>query len=157
MASPSQPSWIVRIPPPIWTIALLIAAYVVERNSAQAGIVVFQSTPLAIVFAVLGIALSVWGRNTFAAAGTEIMPASATNKKLVTSGPFRFTRNPMYSGLTLMTTGIAFYFGTLPFFLVPLVIFLLCNFVFIPFEEEKMQRQFEDQYTDYIRRVRRWI
>ena len=49
------------------------------------------------------------------------------------------------------------YPGTLPFFLVPVLLFLICNFVFIPFEEAKMQRQFSNQYTEYLGRVRRWI
>jgi protein-S-isoprenylcysteine O-methyltransferase Ste14 len=93
----------------------------------------------------------------FAAAGTEIMPTSPTNKALVTRGPFGFTRNPMYSSLILVTLGIALYFGTLPFFAVPALLFLLTNFVFIPFEEKKMLRQFGHQYTDYCARVRRWL
>jgi protein-S-isoprenylcysteine O-methyltransferase Ste14 len=63
----------------------------------------------------------------------------------------------MYSGLILMAFGFAFYFGTLPFYAVPVLLFLLCNFSFIPFEEAKMQRQHGDQYTDYLRRVRRWF
>jgi protein-S-isoprenylcysteine O-methyltransferase Ste14 len=63
----------------------------------------------------------------------------------------------MYLGVSVLTLGIAFYAGTLPFFAVPVLLFLLCNFVFIPFEEAKMQRQFSNQYTDYLRRVRRWI
>ncbi len=122
---------------------------------AWAQIVYFRSLPLAIVLAAIGIGFAVWGRVTFAAAGTEIIPASASNK-LVTSGPFRSTRNPMYLGLSVLL-GIALYAGTLPFFAVPVLVFMLCNFLFIPFEEAKMQRQFSNQYTDYLRRVRRWI
>ena len=59
--------------------------------------------------------------------------------------------------MNVLSLGIALYPGTLPFLAVPVLVFLLCNFAFIPFEEAKMQRQFNDQYTDYIRRVRRWI
>ena len=136
---------------------MLIAAYAIQHNAVGVAVYVFQSAPLAIVFIVSGIALAVWGERTFAAAGTEIMPAAATNKKLVTDGPFRFTRNPMYSGLILTSLGVAFYFGTLPFFVVPVLVFLLCNFVFIPFEEAKMLRQHSDQYTEYLARVRRWV
>jgi len=136
---------------------MLIAAYAIQRNAVGVAVYVFQSAPLAIVFIVAGIALAVWGERTFAAAGTEIMPAAATNKKLVTDGPFRFTRNPMYSGLILASLGVAFYFGTLPFFVVPVLVFLLCNFLFIPFEEAKMHRQHSDQYTEYLARVRRWV
>ena len=136
---------------------MLLAAYGMQRSFAWAQMVYFRSLPLAILLTVLGVFLAAWGRSTFAAAGTEIIPASATNRKLVTSGPFRFTRNPMYSGLILTSLGIALFPGTLPFFLVPVLLFLLCNFVFIPFEQAKMQRQFGDQYTEYLGRVRRWI
>ena len=156
-ASPTPPSWIIRIPPPIWMFGFVGAAYAIHRTVDAVSIMLMRSLPLAIVFLVLGFALAAWGRNTFAAEDTEIMPASPANKKLVTSGPFRFSRNPMYLGLLLFTLGIAFYFGTLPFFAVPVLLFLLCNFIFIPFEERKMQRQFNETYTDYCRRVRRWV
>ena len=136
---------------------MLLAAYGMQRSFVWAQIVYFRSLPMAAVLTVAGISLAAWGRTTFAVAGTEVIPASATNKKLVTNGPFRFTRNPMYSGLILASLGIALFPGTLPFFLVPVLLFLLCNFVFIPFEQAKMQRQFGNQYTDYLHRVRRWI
>ena len=152
-----KPRWFLRIPPPVWTLAMLLGAYGAERSFGWAGIVYLRSLPLAIVLAVAGIGLAVWGERRFAAAGTEIMPASLSNRRLVTEGPFGFTRNPMYLGLVTVSLGIAFYWGTLPFFLVPVLVFLLCNFVFVPFEEAKMQRQFHDSYTDYLRRVRRWI
>lgn len=136
---------------------MLALAYGVQSSFAWASVVHYRSAPLSIVFAGLGLALAIWGERQFAAAGTEILPASASNKVLVTSGPFRFTRNPMYLGLTTVAFGIALYFGTAPFFAVPALLFLLVNFVFIPFEEAKMQRQFDDSYTEYRARVRRWI
>ena len=151
------PAWYLKIPPPIWMFAMLLAAYATQRSFAWAQIVYFRSLPLAILLAVAGIFLAAWGRTTFATAGTEIIPTSVSNKILVTGGPFRFTRNPMYSGLILASLGIALFPGTLPFFVVPVLLFLICNFRFIPFEEAKMQRQFSGQYTDYLRRVRRWI
>ena len=134
---------------------MLLLAYAADRIVGSS--VVFRSVPLSLLTGIAGLLLSGWGERTFAAEGTEILPASLANKKLVTRGPFRHTRNPMYLGLVLMAFGFAFYFGTLPFYLVPVVLFLLCNLSFIPFEEAKMQRQFSDQYTDYRRRVRRWV
>ena len=134
---------------------MLLLAYGADRLLASP--VFFRSTTLALLTGVSGLLLGGWGERTFAAEGTDILPASPTNKKLVTRGPFRYTRNPMYSGLVMMALGFAFYFGTLPFYAVPVLLFLLCNFSFIPFEEAKMQRQFGDQYTDYLRRVRRWV
>ena len=134
---------------------MLLLAYGADRLLASS--VVFRSTWLSVLVGAGGLLLSGWGERTFAAEGTDIFPASPTNKKLVTRGPFRYTRNPMYLGLILMASGFAFYFGTIPFYAVPVPLFLLCNFSFIPFEEAKMQRQFGDQYTDYLRRVRRWV
>jgi protein-S-isoprenylcysteine O-methyltransferase Ste14 len=158
MAKPSAPpNWYLKIPPPIWTLAMLVAAYAMQRSFEWAAAVYVSSLPLAIALATAGIGLAVWGARLFAAVGTEIMPTSPANKLLVTDGPFRFTRNPMYLGIALTSLGIAFYMGTLPFFAVPVLVFLLCNGLFIPFEEAKMARQHGAQYTDYLRRVRRWI
>ena len=154
-ARPAQPDWYLKIPPPIWGIGMLLLAYGAEWMLASP--VVFRSTILALVTGIAGLLISGWGERTFAWEDTDILPASPTNKKLVTRGPFRYTRNPMYLGLTLMAFGFAFYFGTIPFYVVPVLLFLLCNFVFVPFEEAKMQRQFGDQYTDYLHRVRRWV
>jgi len=89
--------------------------------------------------------------------GTEINPTSETNKSLVVRGPFRFTRNPMYLGLVLLTLGIAFWVGSLPMFAVPLLVFATANWVHIPFEEAKMRRQFGAAFDRYMRQVRRWI
>jgi protein-S-isoprenylcysteine O-methyltransferase Ste14 len=157
MAAHVKPKWYLKIPPPVWTLGLLLLAYGLEQSIAGASMIQAQSLPNAILLGGAGIALALSGVTKFFVEGTEIEPASAANKSLVTSGPFRFTRNPMYLGLILASFGIAFYMGTLPFFAVPVLVFLLCNFVFIPFEEAKMQRQHGGPYKEYMRRVRRWI
>ena len=154
---PVRAQWYHRIPPPVWMLALFLDAYCIQNSFVWGARVYLRSLPLAIVLAVAGLALGVWSVRTFHAAGTEVNPASKTNKQVVTSGPFRFTRNPMYAGLVLIALGIAIYAGTLPFFAVPVLLFLLCNYVFIPFEEAKMRAQHSALYTDYLHRVRRWI
>ena len=157
MTAHPTPNWYLKIPPPLWALALMVLAYGLERSFAWAAVVYVHSLSGAVVTAAAGLGLAVWAVRTFAAAGTELEPASATNKAVVTDGPFRFTRNAMYLGLVLMTAGIALYMGTLPFLAVPALVFLLCDRVFIPYEEAKMHRQHGDPYTDYIGRVRRWI
>ena len=63
----------------------------------------------------------------------------------------------MYLALVLLSLGVAFCAGSLPMFAVPLLVFALTNAVHIPFEEEKMRRQFGTAFDDYTRRTRRWI
>ena len=97
-----------KLPPPIWGLAyVLIAAamsYVVGWPRAPG----LPGVAFAILLIVVGIALSGTGFALFLRERTEINPTSTANRKLVTSGPFRFTRNPMYFGFVLITLGIAF-------------------------------------------------
>jgi protein-S-isoprenylcysteine O-methyltransferase Ste14 len=93
----------------------------------------------------------------FRRAKTEISPTSAANQALVISGPYRFTRNPMYLGLVVLTLGIAIWIGAWPMFIAPVAVFITANWVHIPFEEAKMRRQFGAAYDGYVGRVRRWI
>jgi protein-S-isoprenylcysteine O-methyltransferase Ste14 len=89
--------------------------------------------------------------------GTEIVPTSLANRALVTRGPYRLTRNPMYLGLITLALGIAIWVGAWPMFLAPIAVFATTNFVHIPFEEAKMRRQFGPAYDDYVGRVGRWL
>ena len=113
--------------------------------------------PLGVLLIIAGVALAVAATRLFRREGTEINPTSLTNRKLVTSGPFNFTRNPMYLSLVTIALGIAFAVGAWPMFLVPIALFATVNWVHVPFEEAKMRRQFSEAYDDYARRVRRWI
>ena len=88
---------------------------------------------------------------------TEINPTSPTNRELITLGAYRFTRNPMYLGLVIVTLGIAVWVGAWPMSLAPIAIFATANWVHIPYEEAKMRRQFGATYDGYVGRVRRWV
>jgi len=149
--------WIVKIPPPVWTLGFLAVAYGVRSIGGWAAVFVIRSTATAFLFGGVGLVIAAWAVLIFAFAGTEIEPASHSNKLLVTRSPFNFTRNPMYLGLILMSLGVALYFGPWPFFAVPVLVFLLCDRIFTPFEEAKMARQFGAQYTEYCAKVRRWL
>src|SRR5690606_6144986 len=104
-----------------------------------------------------GFLLSQWASKIFAEEKTEILPASKTNRVLITRGPFRFSRNPMYLGIQLMLIGFAVMLGPLLVFVSTALFFALMHFTFVPFEEEKMHRQFGDSFDVYTRQVRRWL
>ena len=93
----------------------------------------------------------------FRCEGTQVSSTSDTNNKLVTAGPFRFTRNPMYLGLVVLSLGVAVATGAVPLFVAPLLVFATANWVHIPFEEAKMRRQFGARFDAYTQAVRRWM
>ena len=105
---------------------------------------------------VLGVAIAGWGWITFHRAGTTRVPGQ-TSTTLVTWGPYRATRNPMYVGLSLAYLGEA---GLLrqawPPLLLPLTLAYL-NWVVIPVEESRLREVFGAAYDAYRARVRRWI
>jgi len=63
----------------------------------------------------------------------------------------------MYVGLVVTSLGIAVIVGSLPMFLVPVLVFATANWGHIPFEEAKMRRQFGAAYDAYTGKVRRWL
>ena len=146
-----------NIPPPIFTLAYVLIAAALSYLAGWPLIPGLPLVPLGVLLVAAGIALSVTGALLFRREGTEINPVSAANRKLVTSGPYTFTRNPMYLGLVTITLGIAFWIGAWPMFLAPLAIFATANWVHIPFEEAKMRRQFGAEFDAYVSRVRRWL
>jgi protein-S-isoprenylcysteine O-methyltransferase Ste14 len=146
-----------KLPPPIWALAYLLiaagASYLLGWPRVPGLPLVWLSLFLIIVGAVLAAAAALLFRRE----GTELNPTSATNRKLVATGPFRLTRNPMYLGLVIVTLSVAFWTGAWPMFLAPIAIFATTNWVHIPFEEKKMRCQFGDEFDIYARKVRRWI
>jgi len=147
----------VLIPTPVWVVLLLIVAILLNGFFDWPALGALHSVPVGTLIILAGGAIAAWGRATFAAAKTQVNPASTKNDKLVETGPFKFTRNPMYLGMVIIALGAAVIGGLAPLFAVPVLTFLLDEFVIIPFEERKMERQFGDAFRAYKARVRRWI
>ena len=105
---------------------------------------------------IAGVVLSVWGLVTFRRAGTAVIPHHAASE-LVTSGPYRFTRNPMYVGLTIAYIGGAAVINSgWPLILLPIVLVVLVRTV-VSREEQYLTDAFGDQFAAYRSRVRRWL
>lgn len=147
-----------KLSPPIWALIYIVIAGIVSALYPwRTAIVDLRVLWLGIIMTLAGFALAVSAATLFRRRGTDINPTSETNKLLVIDGPFRITRNPMYLGLTTFALGIALCVGSLPMFAVPIIVFVTTHFVHIPFEEDKMRRQFGAAFDDYARKVRRWI
>ena len=76
---------------------------------------------------------------------------------MVESGPYAYTRNPMYTGMTLVYISAALLLDWLwPILLLPIVLLVLFRLV-ISREERYLAAEFGEEYEAYRRRVRRWI
>ena len=104
----------------------------------------------------VGIALAFSALGIFRKTNTTTVPHEMPST-LVISGPYRFTRNPMYVGLTLIYLGVA---GTRleiwPAIALPLLLAYV-NFLVIPVEEKNLRGVFGDEYQKYGASVRRWL
>ncbi len=108
------------------------------------------------VVLVVGLLLLIGARYQFSQNDSEIMTFNEP-RNLVTSGLFRFSRNPMYLGFTLLLLAAAFFVNTACALIAPLVFFLAANWWYIPHEERAASAAFGDDYDAYRRKVRRWI
>jgi protein-S-isoprenylcysteine O-methyltransferase Ste14 len=112
--------------------------------------------PLGVVLIAAAAALFVASVRQFRAAGTPL-PGNSPSTAVVDSGPYRFTRNPIYVAFSLLQLGIATSADSV-WLLVTLVgAVAIMALVVIPREERYMARKFSDRYLDYKRRVRRWV
>jgi protein-S-isoprenylcysteine O-methyltransferase Ste14 len=118
--------------------------------------VLLRHTWVGAALAALGLALALWGERTFAAHGATIKPFERS-RVLVTSGPFRFTRNPMYLALVTILIGLALALGTPAPWLAALALALTLHFRFIRNEERALGASLGEPYERYRERVRRWI
>ena len=113
------------------------------------------SRPLALVLFLAGL-FGVAAVIAFHRAGTSPNPRRPTSA-LVTGGPYRFTRNPMYLGFTLWYLAIASWSNALwILLLLPLVLLVLQRGV-IAREEAYLRRRFGREYEEYCGRVGRWV
>jgi protein-S-isoprenylcysteine O-methyltransferase Ste14 len=110
----------------------------------------------AIVCVMVSVALMAWCVRTFRLAKTSLIPVKPTTA-LVTDGPFRFSRNPMYLGLTLLYLGIALWLNAFWVVVMLLPLLLIVQSYVIVREERYLERRFGKKYLQYKGRVRRWL
>ena len=105
---------------------------------------------------VAGLALLVVAGGLFKQAGTDLIPFRNVTT-LVTTGVYRFSRNPMYLGMALVLLGTAVTVGSSYALAVPPAFMAIIEFRYIRPEEALLQRRFPEEFPAYCRRVRRWL
>jgi protein-S-isoprenylcysteine O-methyltransferase Ste14 len=147
-----------KIPPAAQFLAVAAAMWLVAKYVPSLDFAVPARKPLVVVFFCLGGIVAMPAISSFRNAGTTVDPRVPEKaSRLVVSGIYRYSRNPMYLGLLLLLIAWAFYLSNLLGFACLPVFVLSMNRLQIRLEEKAMEKQFGAEYHAYRESVRRWI
>lgn len=147
-----------RIPPLAVFVAFAVAIWVVGSYFPAANFVLPGRQTIALLSILLGLAVVSAGVFEFRRRKTTMSPFSPERTvSVVSSGIYRWSRNPMYLGMALVLFGVAvWYSNLLGFAAVLLLCAYLTRFQIVP-EERMLLKLFGAEYAAYMNQVRRWI
>jgi protein-S-isoprenylcysteine O-methyltransferase Ste14 len=148
----------VRFPPPLVYLLAVLAGLAAGKWVAAAPVPIDRTLRITVgvLIAVAGVALAAWARIGFVRTGQSVIPWTPT-PELIFQGPYRFTRNPMYVGMTLLTIGLGVALNNLWVSLFALPALLVVHTIAVLPEEKYLSEKFGDGYRTYLTRVRRYL
>ena len=114
------------------------------------------SLPVGATLTLLAILLFVTAVRTFRAAGTPV-PGDEPTTAIVRTGPYRFTRNPIYLAFSVLQLGLAVWVNSVALLTTLVPAFALMALVVVPREERYLEARFPSEYPSYRAAVRRWL
>lgn len=124
--------------------------------SVPQGILRLVFIPVGAILFILGIAFVVLARREFAHYGQSTEPGNPTSK-IVMTGVFSISRNPLYLGIVSTLSGIALALNFLWVLVLLIPAILLCQYVLIAPEERYLRNKFGEEYLAYTNSIRRWL
>ncbi|OUS12786.1 hypothetical protein A9Q89_05175 [Gammaproteobacteria bacterium 53_120_T64] len=149
------------LPPAIYPLICVGGAYFLDKYLPLEPPLFLTAEPaingqLAVATLITALLIISWAIRSLRSEKTTLLPHRAVTR-LVVSGPFQYSRNPMYLGFSLLL--LAMFFSTLNLWLallLPLNVGLLQYYVIVP-EEQYLAQYFQPAYDGYRSRVRRWL
>lgn len=138
------------------TVGVLIPFWL-RRSAAHYFPVPPLQIPLGILMFVIGAGIYLWCAWDFVVKGFGTPAPIDAPKVLVVQGLYRFTRNPMYVGVSSMVVGQMIYWGSSAIAVYLLLVITAFSLFVIFYEEPALRRQFGAAYEEYCRRVPRWF
>jgi protein-S-isoprenylcysteine O-methyltransferase Ste14 len=142
--------------PPLVFLISLVTGLAIELGKPVAFLPAALAVPVGAPLVVIAVALFAYSVSTLRAAGTPV-PARKPTTVIVRTGPYRFTRNPIYLAFSLFQLGIAVWVDSAWLLATLVAATALIHLVVIRREEEYLARRFGAQYLDYKASVRRWL
>ena len=147
-----------KIPPPVIAILCAVLAWVLARSAPGFTYLLPARIPITLGFVFAGLTLALAGFFAFRSAKTTANPHTPEKSStIVQSGPYGFTRNPMYLGMSLVLLGFCAYLASL-LAVVAVLVFVayITRFQIMP-EERLLLKIFGEPYAQYKKSVRRWV
>lgn len=147
-----------RIPPPVVGIVVALAMWLLARWFPVVRFSLPSPWLVCLVVASIGGVISSAGAREFRRVKTTVNPLHPERaSRIVATGIFRFTRNPMYVGIALVLTGLFVAFGGLSALVgLPAFVGYITRFQIVP-EERILEGKFGSEYMAYRASVRRWL
>jgi protein-S-isoprenylcysteine O-methyltransferase Ste14 len=150
----------VRIPPPLLIVVCLVVGWGLDWGRSWPILPAARWCVPRVAFSgaliLFGLGLIVYCARQFKRAQTPIEPWRATSS-IITKGPYRYSRNPIYLGFAITGAGIALAFNTCWMLLSVLAFVLIANKLVIEREEKHLEGKFGESYLNYRRETRRWL
>ena len=142
--------------PPVWTLAAWVCAALIAYVVPSPGWDSLGLRWLGLLWIGISFLFLMWAAIWFKRLKTPIHPGHDP-KSLITQGPYRLSRNPIYLAMVTSTAGLALFLGSV-WGLLPVVgLWYVLNNRFAAPEEARLLATFGDEGADYVKRVRRWI
>ena len=146
----------IKLMPPMIFYGFILLAIILNLFLPIKKMIVQPYNYLGIVLILVGLLIDVLAWMLFRRRKTTLNPYKRP-LKLVNSGLFKISRNPMYLGMDLVLWGLLIFFGSLITFIFPILFIILIEKLFIRFEEKNLEKMFGKKYLNYKKKVRRWI
>ena len=146
----------IKIPPPLIVLVLIVSIYFSSKKIDLINIPLQLEISIFILSA--GILIFLNPVLQFIKSKTTVNPIQFEEvNKLVTSGIFKYSRNPMYLGMLMIVLSTSIFYLNVYSILTPLLFILWINKFQIKREEEFLIEKFGDEYLSYKKKTRRWI
>ena len=145
-----------KILPPTYFIFFIILSIVIHFLFPLTEILRFPWNLSGVIAVLSGTWLNLVADRAFKNAQTTVKPFEESNR-LITTGAFRISRNPMYLGMVSILIGVALLLGSTTPFFIAFTFAVLTDILFIRTEEQMLKEKFGEEWLVYKSKVRRWL
>jgi protein-S-isoprenylcysteine O-methyltransferase Ste14 len=139
--------------PPIILLISLICQFIIYFSFPIAADL---SSLLGLILIVSGLSLAAISFRLMSKIKTTFIP-DGTPETLISTGPFKISRNPIYLGMFMLLFGVSFLMESISALLIALLFALLINYTWVSHEEKKLAEIFGQDWIEYCSKVRRWF